>query len=140
MMQKIRKKSSHPRRGQSLVEVALVLPIIIMIMLGLLDFGRAFYTLVALHDAADEGASYASIRPNDFAGIQQRAAEASTRLIPINQADVSVIHPPALAVGEPITVTIDFFFDIYTPFVQALLPDGELILHGSATHPIITVR
>lgn len=140
MMQKIHKKSKHPGRGQSLVEVALVLPIIIMLMLGLLDFGRAFFTLVALHDAADEGASYASIRPYDVAGIQQRAVEASTHLVTVEASDVSVVYPPSLTVGQPITVTVDFFFDIYTPFVQGLLPGGELTLHGSATHPIISTN
>ena len=140
MMQKIHKKSKHPGRGQSIVEFALVLPIIIMLMLGLLDFGRAFFTLVALHDAADEGASYASIRPNDVTGIQQRAVEASTHLVTVTTGDVTVVYPSSLTVGEPITVTIDFFFDIYTPFVQGLLPDGELILQGSATHPIISLN
>lgn len=140
MMQKIRKKINHSRRGQSLIEVALVLPIIIMILLGLLDFGRAFYTLVALRDAADEGASYAAIKPNDSAGIQRRAAEASTNLVNIQMGDVSIIRPSPLAVGQPITVTVNFYFDLYTPFVQGLLPDGELILHGSATHAILSLN
>ena len=140
MMRKIHKKSKQPSRGQSLVEMALVLPIIIMLMLGLLDFGRAFYTLVALRDAADEGASYASIKPSDTAGIQQRAAEASTALVNVQVGDVSVIRPPTLAVGQPITVTVDFSFELFTPFVQGLLPDGELILHGSSTHSIITLQ
>ncbi|MBN2392125.1 MAG: pilus assembly protein [Anaerolineae bacterium] len=140
MMQKTHKKSEHPGRGQSIIEFALVLPIIIMLMLGLLDFGRAFFTLIALDDAADEGASYASIRPNDVDGIQQRTVEASTRLISIETADVSVVYPSSLSVGQPITVTVDFFFDIYTPFVAGLLPEGELTLQGSSTHPIISVR
>jgi len=134
------KEHNKPNRGQSLVEVALVLPIILMILLGLLDFGRAYFTLVALHDAADEGASYAPIRPSDVAGIQLRTAEASTRLIPIQQGDVNVVYPPTLVVGAPITVTVDFLMDIYTPFVQGMLPDGELILVGSSTHPIISNR
>ncbi len=140
MIQKILKKSDHPRRGQSLVEVALVLPIIIMILLGLLDFGRAFYTMVALRDAADEGASYAAIKPNDTVGIQRRAAEASTNLVTIQMADVSIVRPPTIAVGQPITVTVAFFFDLYTPFVQGLFPDGELILQGSATHAILSLN
>lgn len=140
MMQKIYKKNKHPRRGQSLVEMALVLPIVIMLMLGLLDFGRAFYTLVALHDAADEGASYAAIRPNDTAGIQQRAAEASTNLINVQVSDVSVIRPASITSGQPITVTVDYFFTLYTPFVQSLFEDGELVLHGTSTHPIISTQ
>lgn len=134
------KEKNKLDRGQSLVEFAIVLPIIIMILLGLLDFGRAFFTLVALHDAADEGATYAAIRPNDVAGIQLRTAEASTRLIPIEQDDVNVVYPPALVAGAPITVTIDYVLELYTPLVQEMLPGDELILVGTATQPIITVR
>ncbi len=140
MRRKTHRKSNHAGRGQSLVEFALVLPIILMILLGLLDFGRAFYTMVALRDAADEGASYAAIRPNDTVGIQRRAAEASTNLVTIQIEDVSIIRPPTLAVGQPITVTVDFNFDLYTPFVQSMLPDGELILHGTATHAILSLQ
>ncbi len=130
----------HSRRGQSLVEVALVLPIVVMIMLGVLDLGRAFFTLVALHDAADEGATYAAIRPYDVAGIQQRTVEASTRLVTFQAADVTVIYPPTVVAGAPITVTVDYAFTLYTPFIQGMLPDGELNLMGSATQPIITTR
>lgn len=134
------KKKEQPKLGQSLIEVALALPILVMLLLGLLDFGRAFFTLVALHDAADEGASYASIRPNDLAGIQQRAAEASTSLIPVHMSDVSVVYPSSVTIGAPVTVTVDYFFTLYTPFVQSFFEDGELVLHGSATHAIISVR
>ena len=94
--------------------------------------------MVALRDAADEGATYAAIKPNDSAGIQRRAAEASTNLVSIQMGDVTVVRPPTLAVGQPITVTVDFFFDLYTPFVQGLLPDE--ILHGRATYAILSLN
>jgi Tfp pilus assembly protein PilV len=140
MTHKLSKKNEHPKLGQSLIEVALALPILVMLLLGLLDFGRAFFTLVALHDAADEGASYASIKPNDVTGIQQRTAEASTSLIPVQEGDVTVVYPSPMTVGAPITVTVDYFFTLYTPFVQGFFEDGELILKGSSTHAIISLR
>jgi Tfp pilus assembly protein PilV len=131
---------NKPNRGQSLVEVALVLPIILMILLGLLDFGRAYFTLVALHDAADEGATYAAIRQSSLEEIQERTADASTRLVPIDPATVRLVTPATIAVGAPITVVVDYELELYTPFVQGMLPDDQLILHGQATQPIITVR
>lgn len=134
------KKCFRNGRGQSLVEVALVLPILLIIMLGLLDFGRAYYIQVALRDAADEGAVYASIRPNDTTGIELRVVQASTVLFDIDPDTVSVIYPPNLVPGAPITVTIDHLMPIYTPFVQGMVSDGVLTITGQATHPIITVR
>jgi Flp pilus assembly protein TadG len=44
------------RRGQSLVETALVLPVLAFLTFGLLDFGRAYYFQVAITNAAREGA------------------------------------------------------------------------------------
>jgi hypothetical protein len=44
------------RRGQSLVETALALPVLAFLTFGLLDFGRAYYFQVAITNAAREGA------------------------------------------------------------------------------------
>lgn len=50
-------------RAQSLVEFALVTPILLLIFAGLADFGRAFYAYVAIENAAKEGALYGSRAP-----------------------------------------------------------------------------
>jgi len=51
----------HRFRGaQSLTEMALITPVVFMMVLGTLDFGRLFYMEVALANAAREGARAAS--------------------------------------------------------------------------------
>ena len=60
-------------KGQSIVEIALLLPVLLLMLLGLVDFGRVYYVMVALKDAAQEGAAYAAARPNDGTGIAERA-------------------------------------------------------------------
>src|SRR5215207_1881996 len=50
-------------RGQSLVEFALVIPILLMIFAGAADLGRIFYTYVAIENAAKEGVLYGSRYP-----------------------------------------------------------------------------
>ena len=124
-------------RGQSLVEAALALPVLIMLMLGLLDFGRAYYAIVSLKDAADEGASYASVEPRDVTGVRQRASEASRQLAPIEPNDINIVYPPTLHSGAPITVTTKLILHLYTPFANTFVPSSELELHGSATHAIV---
>ena len=44
------------RAGQSLVEMAMVLPVLAFLTFGLLDFGRAYYFQVSVTNAAREGA------------------------------------------------------------------------------------
>ena len=53
-------------KGQSLVEFALVLPILLLIIMGVFDLGRLFYIKVALNSAAREGAYYLSYNPSDY--------------------------------------------------------------------------
>jgi Flp pilus assembly protein TadG len=124
-------------RGQSIVEVALVLPILVMMMMGLLDFGRAYYTIVALRDAADEGAVHGASNPSDVDGIRRRAVEASRILVDIEDEDVSV-SAPVLATGQPITVTVTAKLVLYTPFANAFVSDSELTLQGHSVRSIIS--
>jgi Flp pilus assembly protein TadG len=54
------------RRGQALVEFALVLPIFLILLFGIIDFGRYVYAANALNNGVREGARYGSvtIRPS----------------------------------------------------------------------------
>jgi Flp pilus assembly protein TadG len=49
--------------GQSIVELAMVLPILLLIVLGCLDLGRVYSTWMALANGTREGARYASEEP-----------------------------------------------------------------------------
>ncbi|MDF1515583.1 MAG: TadE/TadG family type IV pilus assembly protein [Anaerolineae bacterium] len=126
-------------RGQSLVEVALTLPILLMLLLGLFDLGRAYFILVELNDAADEGATYAAIRYTDVSGIQNRAVDAAT-MVKLSPGDVVLTGPPANAIGQPVTVTVSTDMRLFTPFVNTLVGGGDVLtLRGRAIHPIITL-
>ena len=50
-------------RGQSVVEFALVLPILLLLLAATIDFGRLFYAYVAVENAAKEGALYGARSP-----------------------------------------------------------------------------
>ncbi len=59
--------TSSPRRGrqsaQALTEFALILPVLVLILLGVVDFGRVFYYWTSMANAAREGARYATTHP-----------------------------------------------------------------------------
>lgn len=125
-------------KGQSLVELALLLPLLLLMLMGLLDFGRVYYVTISLHDAAEEGAAYAAAHPNDFTGISRRAASASTGLITIREEDVMIsIDSPNPQPGDPVTVIVSYNFTFYTPVAKIFFPDNTVELQGQAVNAII---
>jgi len=55
------RRARGPRVGQSAVEFALVLPVILLLIAGVIEFGRAFFTYAQLLQAAQEGARYGAV-------------------------------------------------------------------------------
>jgi hypothetical protein len=51
------------RRGQSLVEFALILPVLLLLVLGAMDLGRAYFTSISLENAVKEGAFFGARAP-----------------------------------------------------------------------------
>lgn len=65
----------HPR-GQSAVELALVLPLLILLLIAVCDFARVFYASIGVADAARAGVQYGAQNRTtavDYAGIKQAA-------------------------------------------------------------------
>ena len=66
--------------GAALVELAVALPILMLILASTIDFSRVFHTAMALTDAARAGAQYGAASPansNDSAGMQTTAQNAT---------------------------------------------------------------
>jgi Flp pilus assembly protein TadG len=62
-----RKSGPATRKGQALVEFALMGLFLGMLLAGAIDLGRAYYTAVVVTNMAGEGAAYASIHPGNDA-------------------------------------------------------------------------
>jgi Flp pilus assembly protein TadG len=95
-------------RGQGLVEFALAVPVLLLLLLGIADLGRAFYYSSAIAAAAHNGAAAYSANPN--AAIQGSAcaplgsdcvatAVTSCPGAPANEAAVQVIYHLELVSG-----------------------------------------
>lgn len=63
---KLDQKKHGGSRGQSLVEMALLLPILLVLIIGAIEFGRLFYTKIVITNAAREGAYYLSTHISDY--------------------------------------------------------------------------
>lgn len=79
------------RRGQSLVEMAMVLPVLTLLTFGLVDFGRAYYFQVSITNAAREGARVAIL--NIYTGPQTPTCSSSNSYAtcPV-QSDAAIVQ------------------------------------------------
>jgi len=118
------RKFVKTERGQTLVELALVLPVIILILFGTLEFGRLFHSYIVITNAAREGARLGAVGKSDEE-IVSRIREAS----PLYQADsrlcVIRLEPneSARSPGVPLTVEVAYDVELVTPIFSSILPN-----------------
>ena len=140
-----------PRRGQSIVEFALVLPVLLFLLLMGLDFGRVFLGWVNLNNAARVGANYAALYPTAWNTPQDTTAiNEYQRLLRIDFAgsdcDIPGGTPPTFPaptfpgtppneIGQPAVVRITCTFRPITPLIGAIVGNG-LSVSASAAFPI----
>jgi Flp pilus assembly protein TadG len=96
------------QRGTAVIEMALSLPLLLVLVLGIMDFGKAFNYWNDVNHLAAEGARYAAVNRSPDGGdlkayIKQRADTPELRSL----AEVCVSFPTGVArVGEPVRVTV----------------------------------
>lgn len=134
-----RKSQTKSPKGQSLVEMAISLMIILWLLAIAVDSGMAFFSFVAIRDAAQEGALYASIC-QDATKIKSRAASSSTRPVTMTTAMVSVTPPTSSTAGNPYKVTVTYNYPISTPLASTILGANTIPLSASATSVIMIPR
>lgn len=71
--------------GQSLVEFALIFPILFLLVMGLSDIGRAIFYYATLNTAVREGTRFAIVQPyGDYLAIPDKCTIATTDLYPLD--------------------------------------------------------
>lgn len=118
--------------GQSLVEFALVLPILMLLILGIFDLGWAVYARNTLADAAREGARTGIIisATDDQIRTRVRAAAPALGLTYDSQIQIS---PSTRTFGSPITVTVIYTYNAITPLIGQFVSGTGLALKGSSS-------
>lgn len=148
-----RRRPWRSSRGQSLVELALVLPVLFLFMLIVLDFGRIYLGYINLQNLARIAANYAA-NDADAWSSGDTASQAEYRSIVLNDAAATncdlpgdVVPAPAFTdrngdgdavdIGDLAEVSLSCDFDVWTPVISGIL--GETIeVSASAVFPIKT--
>lgn len=114
-------RGSAPRggqAGQSVVEFAMMATVLLLILFGVLDLGRCFYTYIGLTNAAREAARYGAL--NSGAATSAQAAKEYTSADGGNLsgcASALAFTAPTVPAGEPYKVTVSCEFQLITPFI-----------------------
>lgn len=118
---RLRAGRNRAERGAAAVEFAMVLPLMLLVLAGIVDFGRAFFTEIQLTNAAREGAR-ASIVSGTTAGAAETRMTSAAVGVPGFQATASPVCPGGTAT---VTAAAD-------PF-QWLLLGGALSLANASS-------
>ncbi len=119
--------------GQALVEFAFVLPLLILMLVGVFDMGRAVFAYNQISNAARTAARVAIVN-QDGDAIQLAATTEAVGLTPLS---VAVTHDPSCASvkrGCVVTVDVSYAWQAATPIVGALV--GPITLSSDAKMPI----
>ncbi len=109
----------HARdRGQAVAELALLLPLLALILLGCLDLGRVFSVWLTLSNGTREGARYVAGKPSaTFSEIEQvTRADIAQQGLPAGEVAIEVT-PTARIGGQPVTVTARYSANLITTYL-----------------------
>ncbi|BAF59628.1 flp pilus assembly protein TadG [Pelotomaculum thermopropionicum SI] len=115
-------KLVREKRGQALVELALVLPLLLLLLMGIMESGRIFHSYLLITNASREGAR-AGVTGAGDAEIQEKVKDAAE---PIHLSDSQITITPAQSYrtrGAPLTVQVNCTVDLITPVLDAVFPD-----------------
>jgi Flp pilus assembly protein TadG len=149
-------QNSKKEKGQALIEFSLSLIIMMILLAGTIDIGRAFFAYMVLRDAAQEGASYGSVARTAQADtipcvdIENRVRSTSTNPVDLQSNDIQVdvsfsgLECSAAAVtaacfGRDVEVNVSYTnFPLVTPFLGAIIGRQTIPISATVVDTVLT--
>jgi Flp pilus assembly protein TadG len=112
-------------KGQSLVEFALILPILAIMLFGIVDVGRMFHAGLTMDHAGREAARMASIQENDAEVMNAALERGGSISLTSSQVSISPVESGRES-GDKVTITITHSVPLITPFIEGMTGPVEL--------------
>ncbi len=132
---RVLRRARSDARGAAVLEAAILLPLLIILVFGIIDVGRLVFTKMSLHDAAQEGSIYGAYNPGDADVVQARVVDSNTNL-ELETGDVVVACPGSV---DTIRVTVSKEMTMITPIFTGRVVtltstvEGDLLSDDSCT-------
>lgn len=119
------RKNLKDEKGQAMVEFALILPIFLLILCGILDMGWMFYNQLNLNNVCRDGARYAVVNTADDKStdaIEDHIENYADTLPFTNDVDIKLVYStPVYPTAGDITVTLTTKIKFLTPVLSTVL-------------------
>lgn len=116
-------------RGQALVELAVLLPVLMIMLVGIIDLGRVFYHSVVIANAARDGARAGG---GDYTLTSGQVCNTVIAAAPPGLVTNCTVAPGARVSGGDIFVTAQYRFVPITPMLSNWIGGGSLPLTQTA--------
>lgn len=123
-------KQAKNNKGQSIVEMALLLPVLLMILLGILEFGRIYSAYMVISNAARDAARVGSVGGSSA----QIYTSVTTTTASLKADDVTLVISTTGTGGrgDAITVNVGYDIPIMAPFL-GIVVDNPMHLEADMT-------
>ncbi len=110
-----------------MVEMAILLPLLVLLAIPTIDLGRAFYYQEAIANVTREGARYGATKMDATSSEIETAALAEAGTLVSNITITSTQKSEAVS-GKYVSVTATYDFKLVTPYAQAILNTNTIQL------------
>ena len=128
--QRDRTRKRHRSTGQSLVEFALVLPLFLLILAGIVDFGTALATSITVTNAAREGARLGAVNPSTSAitarvnavasGLDTSRLTVTTSCLRLSGGSYGACSGTQWQPGDSMVVTASYTYRLIWPLAMGM--------------------
>ena len=134
-MRRIRPGKRHLQQdsegGAAAVEFALVIPVLLLVLCGVFDFGNLYMNWNIVDEAARQGARLASVNPGETSAQITAALSSYASQLP---GGLTVTENPNPSTsGSNVTVTVTSSVTIMTPIIRAFFPSNPVSVTGQCT-------
>lgn len=110
-------------KGQSMVEFALTIPIVLFLLFGIVDFGRVFHAYLTIDHAGREGARAAAIG-NSSGYVETVILDASNSLYDFSNSNITIgeekVTEGTGTSAKYAVITLNYSVDFITPFLNVI--------------------
>ena len=131
MLKLIRARRKNGEKGQALVEFTLLVPIFLVLLFAIIDFGMGFYSWISVTNGAREGARLGVVM-----GTEQQIKDQVYQAVSLPNEGTKMTVTVTNAQGQPgqsVVVKVDYDYDLITP-----LAGIASFVSGNAFGPTLT--
>ncbi|MHC1682227.1 MAG: TadE/TadG family type IV pilus assembly protein [Clostridiaceae bacterium] len=119
------------QKGQSLVEFAIILPLLLLIVMAIIEFGMMLNSYITIQSASREGARTAIVGSSNIE-IQNLIVNTTPNL-KASQLTINITpNESSRKSGEPLTVKLTYNYDLTVPIISSLF-NNVIVLNAETT-------